>query len=137
MIKIIAKASHSQACTDSLTLAFDLRQKARLQATLDSGAEAGLFLPRGDILRQLATSEADVCVLGFEPKDAAAYGRIIMEVDAPARIVEFKDADAPTSALGLCNGGAMGVRASVLNELLPQLQNDNAQGEYYLPDLVH
>ena len=51
MIKIIAKASHSQACTDSLTLAFDLRQKARLQATLDSGAEAGLFLPRGDILR--------------------------------------------------------------------------------------
>lgn len=51
MIKIIAKASHHQACTDTLTLAFDLRQKARLQATLDSGAEAGLFLPRGDILR--------------------------------------------------------------------------------------
>ena len=94
-------------------------------------------LMRGDILRQLATSEADVCVLGFEPKDAAAYGRIIMEADAPARIVEYKDADALTRAIGLCNGGAMGVRASVLNELLPQLQNDNAQGEYYLPDLVH
>ena len=94
-------------------------------------------LMRADILRQLATSEADVCVLGFEPEDAAAYGRIIMEADAPARIVEYKDADAPTRAIGLCNGGAMGVRASVLNELLPELQNDNAQGEYYLPDLVH
>lgn len=94
-------------------------------------------LMRADILRQLAMSEADVCVLGFEPEDAAAYGRIIMEADAPARIVEYKDADAPTRAIGLCNGGAMGVRASVLNELLPELQNDNAQGEYYLPDLVH
>lgn len=94
-------------------------------------------LMRADILRQLAMSEADVCVLGFEPEDAAAYGRIIMEADAPARIVEYKDADAPTRAIGLCNGGAMGVRASVLNELLPVLQNDNAQGEYYLPDLVH
>ena len=94
-------------------------------------------LMRADILRQLATSEADVCVLGFEPEDAAAYGRIIMEADAPARIVEYKDADALTRAIGLCNGGAMGVRASVLNELLPVLQNDNAQGEYYLPDLVH
>ncbi len=94
-------------------------------------------LMRADILRQLANSEADVCVLGFEPKDAAAYGRIVMEADAPARIVEFKDADASTAALGLCNGGAMGVCASVLNELLPQLQNDNAQSEYYLPDLVH
>lgn len=94
-------------------------------------------LMRADILRQLATSEADVCVLGFEPEDAAAYGRIIMEADAPARIVEYKDADALTRAIGLCNGGAMGVRASVLNELLPELQNDNAQGEYYLPDLVH
>ncbi len=94
-------------------------------------------LMRTDILRQLAMSEADVCVLGFEPEDAAAYGRIIMEADAPARIVEYKDADAPTRAIGLCNGGAMGVRASVLNELLPELQNDNAQGEYYLPDLVH
>lgn len=94
-------------------------------------------LMRADILRQLATSEADVCVLGFEPEDAAAYGRIIMEANAPARIVEYKDADAPTRAIGLCNGGAMGVRASVLNELLPVLQNDNAQGEYYLPDLVH
>jgi bifunctional UDP-N-acetylglucosamine pyrophosphorylase/glucosamine-1-phosphate N-acetyltransferase len=94
-------------------------------------------LMRPEMLRQLATSEADVCVLGFEPEDAAAYGRIIMEADAPARIVEYKDADAPTRAISLCNGGAMGVRAGVLNELLPQLQNDNAQGEYYLPDLVH
>ena len=65
-------------------------------------------LMRPDILRQLATSEADVCVLGFEPR-TIAYGRIIMEAD-PLRIVEYKDADAPTRAISLCNGGAMGVR---------------------------
>ena len=94
-------------------------------------------LMRPEILRQLATSKADVCVLGFEPDDPAAYGRIILDDNAPARIVEYKDADAPTRAIGLCNGGAMGLRANVLSELLPQLENDNAQGEYYLPDLVH
>ena len=93
-------------------------------------------LTRADILRQLATSEADVCVLGFEPEDAAAYGRISLDQGTPARIVEYKDADAATRAIGLCNGGAMGVSIAALIELLPQLQNDNAQGEYYLPDLV-
>ena len=94
-------------------------------------------LMRAEILRQLAASQADICVLGFEPEDRAAYGRIIMEADAPVRIVEYKDSNATTRAIGLCNGGAMSVRASVLNELLPQLRNDNAQSEYYLPDLVH
>ena len=51
MIRIIEKITHSEVCHDSLTLEFDRRQKARLQAVLDSGAEAGLFLPRGDVLR--------------------------------------------------------------------------------------
>jgi urease accessory protein len=36
----------------SLTLPFELRQKSRLRARLDSGEEVGLFLPRGIILRQ-------------------------------------------------------------------------------------
>ena len=93
-------------------------------------------LMRADVLAGLAADPADVAVLGFEPEDAAAYGRIIMDGDAPQKIVEFKDADAATRAITLCNGGAMGVSAAALQKYLPQLQNDNAQGEYYLPDLV-
>jgi urease accessory protein len=37
--------------SDQLTLPFDLRQKSRLRATLDSGAEVFLELPRGSVLR--------------------------------------------------------------------------------------
>ena len=37
--------------TDRLELSFDYRSKSRLRATLASGAEAGLFLPRGTLLR--------------------------------------------------------------------------------------
>lgn len=39
----------SDAC---LTLPFELRRKSRLRVRLDDGSEAGLFLPRGSILRQ-------------------------------------------------------------------------------------
>ena len=93
-------------------------------------------LMRADLLRELAGSEADIAVLGFEPEDAAAYGRIIMAGEAPQKIVEFKDADEATRAVSLCNGGAMGLTQTALAKYLPQLSNDNAQGEYYLPDLV-
>ncbi len=36
---------------DTLTLLFEARQKSRLLVRLDSGAEAGVFLPRGTVLR--------------------------------------------------------------------------------------
>ena len=51
MIKIIEKAEHTYDVTWTLTLPFELRQKARLHTKLDNGDEAGLFLKRGDTLR--------------------------------------------------------------------------------------
>ncbi len=51
MIKITTKVDSSIDASFSLTLPFESRQKARLQTQLDSGEEAGLFLPRGLILR--------------------------------------------------------------------------------------
>lgn len=93
-------------------------------------------LMREEVLRNLANAQGDVVVLGFEPEDAAAYGRVIVGDDGPQEIVEFKDADAATRQIGLCNGGAMAVSLNALQTCLPLLQNENAQGEYYLPDLV-
>ena len=94
-------------------------------------------LMRPQVLQSLAGCPEDIAVLGFEPDDPAAYGRIILDDQgAPQAIVEFKDADELTRTIGLCNGGAMGLSQSALADLLPQLSNDNAQGEYYLPDLV-
>ncbi|MDC0147811.1 bifunctional UDP-N-acetylglucosamine diphosphorylase/glucosamine-1-phosphate N-acetyltransferase GlmU [Alphaproteobacteria bacterium] len=94
-------------------------------------------LMRGEVLQELAASPAEIAVLGFQPDDAAAYGRLVLDAhDNPQSIVEFKDADAATRAISLCNGGAMGISQATLATLLPQLTNDNAQSEYYLPDLV-
>ncbi|MBS0313661.1 MAG: bifunctional UDP-N-acetylglucosamine diphosphorylase/glucosamine-1-phosphate N-acetyltransferase GlmU [Proteobacteria bacterium] len=78
-----------------------------------------------------------VVVLGFRPADPSAYGRIIADEDGRiAKMVEFKDASEDERAVTLCNSGLMAVRAEDLFSLLHRVTNDNAAGEYYLPDIV-
>ena len=79
-----------------------------------------------------------VVVLGFEPDDALAYGRVIAD-DAGriAKMVEFKDASEDERTCRLCNSGLMAARADDMFALLERVGNDNAQGEYYLPDIVN
>ncbi|MEG8028483.1 bifunctional UDP-N-acetylglucosamine diphosphorylase/glucosamine-1-phosphate N-acetyltransferase GlmU [Sphingomonas aerolata] len=76
-------------------------------------------------------------VLGFRPADPGAYGRVI--ADAAGRIdrmVEYKDASDAERAETLCNSGLMAVHSRDLFALLARVGNDNAAGEYYLPDIV-
>ncbi len=81
--------------------------------------------------------EPAVVVLGFRPGDAAEYGRLVVgEGRALERIVEFRDATPQERAIGLCNSGVMAVDAGVLFDLLAEIGNDNAKGEYYLTDIV-
>jgi bifunctional UDP-N-acetylglucosamine pyrophosphorylase/glucosamine-1-phosphate N-acetyltransferase len=81
--------------------------------------------------------EPAVVVLGFRPPDALAYGRVIAdERGAIAKMVEYKDASAEERAVTLCNSGLMAVRSVDLWPLLARVGNDNAAGEYYLPDIV-
>lgn len=76
-------------------------------------------------------------VLGFRPLDPAAYGRVIADRDGHiVKMVEFKDATPEERAETLCNSGLMAVRAQELFRLLARVGNDNAAGEYYLPDIV-
>ncbi|WP_374944847.1 bifunctional UDP-N-acetylglucosamine diphosphorylase/glucosamine-1-phosphate N-acetyltransferase GlmU [Sphingomonas sp.] len=76
-------------------------------------------------------------VLGFRPADPGAYGRVIADAAGRiARMVEFKDASADERAETLCNSGLMAVRSGDLFALLTRVGNDNAAGEYYLPDIV-
>lgn len=81
--------------------------------------------------------EPRAVVLGFRPENAAAYGRIIADGQGLIeKMVEFKDADADERAVTLCNSGLMAVRSTDLFVLLDSIGNDNAAGEYYLPDIV-
>ena len=93
-------------------------------------------LMRPETLARLANDEAALTILGFEPADAAAYGRIILKDNKPHKIIEFKDADTATRKISLCNSGAMAIDSALLHKLLPKLQNDNAQQEFYLTDLL-
>ena len=84
--------------------------------------------------------EADapaVVVLGFEPDDPLQYGRIIAKGGVIEKMVEFKDASEAERACRLCNSGLMALRSRDLFALLARVGNDNAQGEYYLPDVVN
>ena len=79
-----------------------------------------------------------VVVLGFEPAEPGHYGRVIADDGGRiAKMVEYKDADEGERACRLCNSGVMAARAQDMFELLRRVGNDNAQGEYYLVDIVN
>ena len=80
---------------------------------------------------------ADLAVLGFRAADPAAYGRLVTGAgDRLERIVEAKDATPEELSLTACNSNVMVASARLLFELLAEVNNDNAQGEYYLPDVA-
>jgi bifunctional UDP-N-acetylglucosamine pyrophosphorylase/glucosamine-1-phosphate N-acetyltransferase len=91
------------------------------------------------MLDRLNASDAPaVVVLGFEPDDPLQYGRIITDYDDQiAKMVEYKDADLAERECRLCNSGLMAAKAEDMFALLARVSNDNAQSEYYLPDIVN
>jgi bifunctional UDP-N-acetylglucosamine pyrophosphorylase/glucosamine-1-phosphate N-acetyltransferase len=65
------------------------------------------------------------------------YGRIVRDFDDKMIcITEEKDADEETKIINEVNTGIMSIPAAWLSEALTQLDNNNAQGEYYLTDLI-
>ena len=77
-------------------------------------------------------------VLGFAPADPLQYGRIIADDDGRiVKMVEHKDATEAERACRTCNSGLMALRSADLFGLLARVGNDNAAGEYYLPDVVN
>ena len=92
---------------------------------------------RAMIERLHADDAPQVVVLGFEPIEPLQYGRVIAEDGRILAMVEHKDATPEQRAVRLCNSGLMAARAQDLFALLEQVGNDNAQGEYYLTDIVN
>lgn len=68
--------------------------------------------------------------------DASGYGRIVRENDKIQAIVEHKDASDEQRQIKEINTGIYCVSNAKLHEWLPKLSNNNAQGEYYLTDIV-
>ena len=83
-----------------------------------------------------AQAKSGMAMVGFRPRDAAAYGRMILDGQGLLeRIVEFKDATAEERAVDLCNAGILTADAKSFFRWAGKLENNNAQGEYYLTDV--
>ena len=100
------------------------------------------FVETSTLRRMLDRLDGDggpgIVVLASSPDDPLRYGRIILDRgDRIARMVEYKDATEEERAARLCNSGMMAVRAGDLFRWLGEVGNDNAAGEYYLPDIVN
>ncbi|WP_417729281.1 bifunctional UDP-N-acetylglucosamine diphosphorylase/glucosamine-1-phosphate N-acetyltransferase GlmU [Roseovarius sp.] len=85
---------------------------------------------------QAARASHDIVVLGFEAADPGRYGRLVTDGETLLRIVEFKDATEDERAITLCNSGVIMAPCALLFELIAQVGNANAAGEYYLTDIV-
>jgi bifunctional UDP-N-acetylglucosamine pyrophosphorylase / glucosamine-1-phosphate N-acetyltransferase len=96
-----------------------------------------LDAPAIEPLLELRSAGADLAVLGFRALEPGAYGRLIAaEGDELLKIVEAKEASPQELAVDACNSGVLAAPAKLLFELLAEVKNDNAKGEYYLTDVA-
>ena len=76
-------------------------------------------------------------VLTMELDDPARYGRVVRDTDGRVRrIVEFADATDEERGVRELNSGMYAFGATELFATLPRVSDDNAQGEFYLTDVV-
>jgi bifunctional UDP-N-acetylglucosamine pyrophosphorylase / glucosamine-1-phosphate N-acetyltransferase len=95
-------------------------------------------LIRPATLRKLidAAGPRSMSLLTVMLRDPQGYGRIVRKAGAIQKIVEQKDATRAQLAIREGNSGIMAVPAKLLRRWLGKLSNANAQGEYYLTDVV-
>ena len=121
--------------------------RVALEATgVDSGP---VVILNGDLpliepatVRAFADAVADgshaAAILTMTPPDPFGYGRVELAADGTvARVVEQKDCTPEQSAtLVECNAGCYAFDGALLAAHVGEIGNDNAQHEYYLPDMV-
>ncbi len=93
-------------------------------------------LIRPEDVRAIAETEGDMVVLTAQAQDPTGYGRVIRDGDEVLYIVEEKDASGKEKEIKEVNSGVYSFDCEKLISSLSELSNDNAQGEYYLPDLL-
>jgi bifunctional UDP-N-acetylglucosamine pyrophosphorylase/glucosamine-1-phosphate N-acetyltransferase len=77
-----------------------------------------------------------VSLLTVDLQNPDGYGRIVREDKEVIAIVEHKEATDMQKKITEVNTGILAIQASLLNEYLNKIDNNNVQGEYYLTDLI-
>ncbi|ABV89547.1 bifunctional UDP-N-acetylglucosamine diphosphorylase/glucosamine-1-phosphate N-acetyltransferase GlmU [Shewanella pealeana] len=83
-----------------------------------------------------AREENGLAILTVNLPNPTGYGRIVREGGSVVGIIEQKDANTEQLAINEINTGIMAAPGKQLKAWLGQLSSDNAQGEYYLTDIV-
>ncbi|WP_415886350.1 bifunctional UDP-N-acetylglucosamine diphosphorylase/glucosamine-1-phosphate N-acetyltransferase GlmU [Neptuniibacter sp. QD37_6] len=134
----------------ALNFALQAEQKgtghAVAQAMPEVAEDSVVLVLYGDVpLTQAATMQemvdiaatGDLALLTVNLKDPTGYGRIVRNSeDKVVAIVEHKDATPEQHLINEVNTGILAVKSQYLADWLPQLSSENAQGEYYLTDII-
>ncbi len=83
-----------------------------------------------------ACGDADLGVMGMRLSSGGAYGRLVCDADELQKIVEARDCTSEELKICDVNSGIYRVNARFLFAALKRFSRNNAQGEYYLTDLV-
>ncbi|MGB3835643.1 bifunctional UDP-N-acetylglucosamine diphosphorylase/glucosamine-1-phosphate N-acetyltransferase GlmU [Castellaniella sp.] len=147
-------ADRVQAAYDTQDLKFALQQPQQgtghavmqaLPQLLEGDADDTSLVLYGDVplvqvdtLRALLQARGNGLALLTETlDDPSGYGRIVRDAQGRVqRIVEHKDASPAEQAIHEVNTGILAAPTAALRRWLGEITNDNAQGEYYLTDVV-
>ncbi|MFK7892004.1 MAG: bifunctional UDP-N-acetylglucosamine diphosphorylase/glucosamine-1-phosphate N-acetyltransferase GlmU [Granulosicoccus sp.] len=114
------------------------------QGLLDIAEDDTVLVTYGDVpLTRVSTYQAllNVCdsstigLLTLLMDDPTGYGRILREAGCIVGVVEQKDATSDQLAISEVNAGVVAIKGGHLRSLLGRIDNNNAQGEYYLTDI--
>lgn len=87
-------------------------------------------------LEILTEGDADINMSVINLEDPSGYGRVIIEKGNVKEIVEQKDCNQEQLSTKSVNAGIYAVNTELLERYIPKLNNNNAQAEYYLTDII-
>lgn len=87
-------------------------------------------------IEKFLSNPADIVMSVIPLENPSGYGRVVIENGLVLSIVEEKDASTAEKAINTVNAGVYAFKHHVLQTYIPKLSNANAQGEYYLTDVI-
>ena len=93
-------------------------------------------LVRESDMQKILQEQGDIALCMLELENPSGYGRVEMQGAQVKSIIEDKDCDGVQKGIRLVNAGVYALDTKILDTFLPALTNHNAQGEYYLTDIV-
>ena len=93
-------------------------------------------LIKANTLEKLNNSTADIAMTILELDNPSGYGRVVIENGYAKEIVEEKDCNESQKKIKSVNAGVYSFKKEILEEFVPKIDNQNAQKEYYLTDII-